>query len=127
MFSKCDCKKIHIRGEKTDIWALGVTLFFLISGRTPFDSATNPFELKAQIVDQDINFNLVTFEPVRALLQKMLKKEPNERISLISILQEDPWVTNNGKCIINVVDTEQHDDNFGNINRLRNRPRKTVK
>ena len=86
-----------MRGEKTDIWALGITLFYIISGRTPYDAANNPIELRSLIVDQDINFNLVYFEPVRELLKKMLTKNPEERISLIDILQKDPWVTKNGE------------------------------
>ena len=121
MFAKCDCKKIHIRGEKTDIWALGITLFYLISGRTPFDSATNPLQLKSMIQDEEIDFSFVTFEPVRKLLMKMLKKDPEERISLIDILKEDQWVSKEGNCKVNLEADEVHDDNYGNLNRMTKR------
>jgi serine/threonine protein kinase len=72
MFSRGADKKIKVRGEQTDVWALGITLFYMISGRTPFDTAKNAMALKDMIVDGEINYNLVAFEPVRTLLKKIL-------------------------------------------------------
>ena len=68
MFERGSNNKINVRGEKTDLWALGITLFYMISGRTPYDSAKNPMELKDMIVNEEINFDLITHIDVRSLL-----------------------------------------------------------
>jgi serine/threonine protein kinase len=36
-----DNKSVKVRGEKTDIWALGITFFFLLSGSYPCGDAKN--------------------------------------------------------------------------------------
>ena len=46
MFTCKTEKKKPLRGECTDIWALGITIFELITGKTPYSHITNPFDLK---------------------------------------------------------------------------------
>ena len=81
MFMRSD-KSIKVRGEMTDIWALGVTFFYLISGQYPCDDAKSPLHLRELILERDINFSLIKNLGARDLLKKILKKAPNERATL---------------------------------------------
>lgn len=59
------------------------------------------------VVNGDINFDIVTHEPAKNLLKKILRKDHTERASLKEIFQDD-WVTNNGQEKINVESVEYH-------------------
>lgn len=41
-----------IRGERTDIWALGVTMFFILTGRYPFDLKVSVLGLRDQVLNR---------------------------------------------------------------------------
>ena len=60
---------VEIRGEKTDIWALGVTFYYLLCGRYPWEGAKNPLHLKELILLTDIDFNLIKSEQARYLIK----------------------------------------------------------
>ena len=57
--------KIEVEGKKTDIWALGITLFYLLCGKYPFEEAKNCLHLKELILNKDINFEWIKHQPVR--------------------------------------------------------------
>ena len=40
---------VKIRGEKTDIWALGVTLYYMLTGIYPTNNAKDLCDLKEKI------------------------------------------------------------------------------
>ena len=44
MFERLEKK--NILGESTDIWALGVTLFFMLTGRYPHEDSTDLEDLQ---------------------------------------------------------------------------------
>ena len=67
MFMRSD-KTIKVRGEMTDIWALGVTFFYLITGQYPCEDAANPLHLKELILEREINFQLIKSTGARKLL-----------------------------------------------------------
>lgn len=54
MFNLASGAKVH--GEKTDIWALGITFYFLMTGAYPWKNATNPMNLKEMVCSQEIDF-----------------------------------------------------------------------
>ena len=82
---------MKVEGKKTDMWALGVTLFYMICGQTPYEGSKTPLQLKDRIIDEPINFGLIKKDQVRDLLKLMLNKNPDERISLEDVLLNQ-WV-----------------------------------
>lgn len=123
MFGKTNDKEYFVRGEVTDLWALGVTLYFLLAGRYPAHDATNPLELKEMVCNQEIDWSFIHSEGPKELLKKILVKDPEKRATLEDILNDD-WVTDNGQEIIELDQAEiELQDNtgkkgFGNLRRL---------
>ncbi len=75
--------------HRTDIYELGVVLFEMLSGRTPFQG-TSTFMIAAQHV-QEIPPSLSSLNPnitpqVDAVVQKALAKDPDQRYSSVSEL-----------------------------------------
>lgn len=79
-------------GKTADVWSLGVTLFVMLLGRTPYPCSTHeqlteavcapqPVELPAELED----------ESLRDLLARMLDKEPRHRLSLADVASH-AWV-----------------------------------
>ena len=54
-------KSMKVHGEKTDIWALGITFYYLLTGEYPW-KATHPLQLKEMVCGQDIDFSLIKNE-----------------------------------------------------------------
>lgn len=59
MFKSKSGNQRPIRGELTDIWALGITIFELIMGKTPYSHIKNPFLLKETVQEQDIDLSVI--------------------------------------------------------------------
>ena len=107
----------YIKGESTDIWALGVTLFYLVTGHFPFDEEQNLMRLHDMVLNDPINFDLIKNENLRNLLERILEKDPDHRATLEEILQNQ-WVTSNGRNIIELKEVEVYENGLGNIDRL---------
>jgi serine/threonine protein kinase len=82
------------RGEKTDIWALGVTIYYILSGVYPHRNYLNVFDFREQVLQNEIDYTPIKCMDARNLLRKILVKEPDNRASLLE-LANDNWVTNN--------------------------------
>ncbi|ODV83681.1 hypothetical protein CANARDRAFT_180645, partial [[Candida] arabinofermentans NRRL YB-2248] len=82
-------RKEPYSGIKTDIWALGVILFTMISGEMPFDDSLAEDQLVESVLTVEPTFNESLFKPeVQKLIQALLSKNPDDRpVSIDSILR----------------------------------------
>jgi serine/threonine protein kinase len=83
-------------GKPVDMWAYGVTVYYLLSGRLPFSQASLD-QLHYEILYQDVLFpddggwNAVS-DGARNFIKKLLDKSMDSRLAAVDALQ-DPWVT----------------------------------
>lgn len=72
---------------KADIWALGVTFFYIVTGDYPFKGST-PEKFKESIIHGDINFSKYNVDPkIRFLINKMTTKNPLMRPTAEQLLR----------------------------------------
>lgn len=77
-------------GVKSDIWAMGVVLYIMVTGRPPFNGE-NISALYSKIKAVDYHCPPYFSTDLRRLLAKILVKTPNERATM-QMLKDDPWV-----------------------------------
>jgi serine/threonine protein kinase len=97
----------------TDMYALGVTLYFAYTGRLPFN-LPSPKQLMQSFAQRKVDFTGVTRKEGRLpelenLILSMLELQTNKRITPKGVLNH-PFVVGNG----NKMDTEE-DENFENL------------
>jgi serine/threonine protein kinase len=82
---QCETKKLDIR---SDIYSLGVTLWYLLSSKRPFSGSVGEVMI-AQVIKPPPFDQLAHLpEPVLELLRRMLAKSPNERFQTPQELQD---------------------------------------
>ncbi|KAI8389392.1 kinase-like domain-containing protein [Blakeslea trispora] len=89
----CVAKHGEVSGIAADIWSMGITLYCMIYGKTPFDS-TNILELYAMITEAPIHYDPID-DQLLDLFERILDRNPETRITMKE-LREHPWITNNG-------------------------------
>ncbi|KAK2113061.1 hypothetical protein P7K49_007327 [Saguinus oedipus] len=75
-----------------DVWALGVTLFEMVSNTLPFFSENN-VKLKDIIRSRQYVCPASFSEGLKTLIKKMLTADPKERPTVKQVMR-DPWVNN---------------------------------
>ncbi|KAI8799600.1 kinase-like domain-containing protein, partial [Cladochytrium replicatum] len=81
---------IPYAGVKSDIWAMGVVLYVMMTGQPPF-VGENISQLYSKIKAVDYRCPDYFSADLIALLKRMLVKDPRERASMDEIRQH-PWV-----------------------------------
>lgn len=83
-----------------DVWALGITLYCLLFGRTPFPETGVEFQLFNMICNDPIEIPPPEFEEgdvdeeVRDLLKRLLTKDPEQRMTLQEV-KHHPFILRN--------------------------------
>ena len=77
----------HYDPFKADIWALGITFFYMVTGRYPYPTCTNE-ELRLLISTSQINFSRYNIDPsIQSLIMKMTSKNVLFRPSASKLLK----------------------------------------
>ena len=92
-FDKANKQYSQHKGELSDLWALGVTIYYLLVGRYPCEDARCVITLRDYIENRPINFDLIKHPPARELLESMLEKNTEKRATLEQIVKCN-WITN---------------------------------
>ena len=78
--------KPEYEGPPTDVWALGVILYYLLCGKFPFESS-NDSELYSQIARTRYTIPEAVSLNVKNLLNAMIKVDPKKRVTARQILK----------------------------------------
>ena len=93
-FSPEICSGQTYKGKKSDIWAVGVTLYFMMFRKYPFTASTIP-QLYNKVMTDEPDYPSDANTLLTDLLKKIFVKDPTKRISLLEMIGHD-WVTCNG-------------------------------
>ena len=80
------------RGKPLDIWAIGVTLYYMLEGRSPYKSKSL-IELSNEIQNEEIGLSDKYSDSLNDLFKRIFEKNPETRISISTIKNHD-WLVN---------------------------------
>ena len=83
-------------GFAVDMWALGVTLYNMVTGVPPF-LANTELAMAAKILDEEppVSPTIESHPGLRNLIRRMLEKDPKKRITITEALNHS-WITDEG-------------------------------
>jgi len=86
--------------EKVDLWSLGVLCYELLVGKPPFETPTHDGTYQ-KILKCEYKFPPNLLPEACDLISKLLKKNPNERLSLESVMKHH-WILKYAKLDLNI-------------------------
>jgi serine/threonine protein kinase len=87
------CREAKFKAKPSDVWASGVTLYYMLCGKLPF-VGNNIGELYQAITEKEPDYSEFNSE-TSSLIKKMLDKDPQNRITM-KMAMEDGWLTQYG-------------------------------
>ena len=88
-------------GPATDIWSLGITIYYLLTGQYPWKNVKSIWQLSKIVTTQEIDFSIITKrEETRNCVKRMLDKDQDTRATIDELMCMN-WVTNFGQDPIN--------------------------
>lgn len=82
---------VSYKPEPADLWGVGVTLYYFLTGRLPFDEQTKS-ELYAKIDACRYDIPSYVSRAAAGLIRKILVRDPSKRPT-ISSLWSDDWIS----------------------------------
>jgi len=81
--------------KSVDYWSLGILTYELLTGQTPFDGDDEK-DLFESILKNSIDFPSTIFtKTCKDLLENLLKRNPNERLTSIELIRTHLWFEQN--------------------------------
>ena len=102
----------QVKGEKSidhrsDIYALGVTLYFTLTGKAPYESAEeSSYEIFTKIINEPIP-SLVNNPTFDAIIQKAVSKDRNARYQAVDEMRKELEASGNPQPSLHVSETKE--------------------
>lgn len=93
----CHCQDDHYIGPSVDVWALGILLYFMVTGSMPFNASTVA-ALKTLILAGKFTVPSYVSPACGSLLRSILQRKSSSRPDLTGIMASD-WMAEAGAWI----------------------------
>ncbi len=82
------CQNTHLVTGKSDIYSLGVLLYEMVSGDTPFN-ASDPYTLLKMHNEDEPKYPRSMDQQIQAVIRRCLQKKPDKRYATLADLEQD--------------------------------------